>query len=283
LARPLQMCAARMLKSKIAITLMAGAALSLLATSAAHAQVLFEGYYSQNFNGLPTTGTLSDGSAVWTDENDTIGMEGWYASLTTIGPTTGSGNLGNLKSYGASGSTERSLGSLVTDSFGSVGVGAIYYGVYLFNLTGEDIMELNISYWGEQWRRASTTEPQRGTLTLEYSYDAEGITPGAFTNPVGYSALDFVAPIASSTATATALDGNAAANRTYLSSTLVLSTPWEANTGFWLRWTDINDPYSDNGLGIDDLVISVVPEPGAGLPLAAAALGAFVLVRRRRR
>src|SRR5205085_409398 len=64
------------------------------------------------------------------------------------------------------------------------------------------------------------------------------------------------------TSTAAALDGNAAANRTALSSTITVTV----NNGqeVWLRWKDINDANNDHGLAIDD--VSVTANGAAATP-----------------
>ena len=56
------------------------------------------------------------------------------------------------------------------------------------------------------------------------------------------------------TATAAALDGNAAANRVAISYALPVVIP--SGQEIMLRWEDINDSGNDHGLAIDDLSIS---------------------------
>ena len=67
-----------------------------------------------------------------------------------------------------------------------------------------------------------------------------------------YSPLDFVSPITG--ATATALDGNAAANRSAKSANLIVTVG--AGQEIWLRWADANDTGADHGLAIDDLSVT---------------------------
>src|SRR5207245_4574323 len=69
-----------------------------------------------------------------------------------------------------------------------------------------------------------------------------------------FSALDFISPVVGTTATA--LDGNAAANRQVFSSVLlpgvVVLPGWE----IFFSWYDVNDRGSDHGLGIDDFAVT---------------------------
>ena len=103
------------------------------------------GSYSQNFDGLITTG-----SGTWTD-NSTIAN--WYAQRsgngTTIAANNGSANTGNLYSYGTTSTTERALGSLGSSN---AAAGDFAYGVLLRNKSDVNITDIKITYTGEQWR-----------------------------------------------------------------------------------------------------------------------------------
>ncbi len=185
--------------------------------------------YSQNFDSLSST------NATWTD---TQTIPGWYANRTTINAGTGSSNTGSLYSFGASGNSERALGSVA-----SGGTGTIFYGARFFNDTGTTLNSLSISYIGEQWRNGGNTTQHK--LDFAYQIAATNITSGTWTDA---DSLDFTGPIA--TSTAGALDGNNSNNRVSLSNNL---------TGFslahgeeiWLRWADIDNAGSDHGLSID--------------------------------
>jgi hypothetical protein len=78
------------------------------------------------------------------------------------------------------------------------------------------------------------------------------------------------------------LDGNAAANRVFITDTITLPSAVPDGGTFYLRWHDWNDNGSaDHFLGIDDVqVSSVVPEPGT---LGMGLLGGMVLAFRCRR
>ena len=114
-------------------------------------------------------------------------------------------------------------------------------------------------------------------LEFQYQVAAAGTITDANTPATGwtdYNTLDFVSPTPG-TSTATALVGNDPANRTALSSSLVVSV----NPGqeIWLRWLDINDAGNDHGLGIDDfsvtpqgVVVDVPPSVVSTVPTAGA-------------
>ena len=81
-------------------------------------------------------------------------------------------------------------------------------------LTEDEIVStsLEIAYTGEQWRLGTASRADR--IDFEYSTDATTLSNGTWT---GVDTLDFTSPF---TTTTGALDGNAAANRTAISSTI---------------------------------------------------------------
>ena len=210
--------------------------------------------YTQNFNSLANSGT----SNPWT--NNTT-LSGWYAaqqngSLSTYRADNGSSNTGALYSYGSTGETERALGSVSSST-----PGTIYYGVRLENNTGVAITSLDIAYTGEQWRNGGNTAQQKLAFAYQVGDNLTSLTTGNWT---AVSTLDFTGPITGSTASA--LDGNAAANRVAISGTInVLIMPGQE---IMLRWMDINDAGNDHGLAIDDL--SVTPRTDVVLTASKA-------------
>lgn len=191
--------------------------------------------YSQNFDTLANAGS----NLVWT--NDTT-IDGWYASLTSYLFSAGTSTTGALYSFGSANSPDRALGSI-----GSNSTNNIFYGVRFINDTNATISALDIGYVGEQWRNGGNTVPHK--LDFQYQIAATSLTAGSWIN---FDALDFTGPIA--TATAGALDGNAAANRQSLSGSLtgLNLAPGEE---IWFRWLDPNDSGNDHGLAIDDFSI----------------------------
>ncbi|MBW4445657.1 MAG: hypothetical protein KME38_01955 [Spirirestis rafaelensis WJT71-NPBG6] len=192
--------------------------------------------YSQNFDSLLNSGTNN----TWTDDST---IDGWYSNRTVYLAGTGTNTTGALYSFGSTNATDRALGSVA-----SGGTNTIFYGVRFLNNTANTINSLNINYVGEQWRNGGNTTPQQ--LDFQYQIGATTITGGTW---IDFDSLDFTSPVA--TATAGALDGNVAANRATLSSTLsgITIAP---NQEIWLRWQDLNDAGNDHGLGIDDFSIS---------------------------
>ncbi len=209
--------------------------------------------YSQNFDSLANIGT----SSPWTND---VSLPGWYLG-TDANPTVtsylvgiGSGTTGGFYSFGSTLSTDRALGGLGSNSYyGASGSGKGYIGLILQNQTGATFTSLDISYTGEQWRNGGNATVQ----SLTFSYIISASIPTLTAPGTAFSALDFASP--THTTTSGALDGNLAANRTGLSSTItgiVIPDGWY----IMLRWIDLNDSGNDHGLAIDDL--SVTPQGG---------------------
>lgn len=201
-----------------------------------HAQILINSTgsaYTQNFNSLLQTGS----SNAWTD-NSTIA--GWYSTLSNYAASSGTGTGGGLYSYGASAApgdvTDRALGLLSTGST------FFRFAAQLKNTTGATVTSFSVSYTGEQWRQTANAQK----LVFEYSTDATSITTGTWT---AVTTLDFTALQATATG---ALDGNAGANRTAITGTVVASVPDQGI--IWFRWTKSGT--TSPGLAIDDLSIT---------------------------
>jgi hypothetical protein len=240
--------------------------------------------YTQNFDSLISSGT----SQPWTNDST---LPGWVlyhqpaaspVAITAYSADTGSSNAGSFYSYGSAGSTDRALGSLGSGGayFGSPASGSVagWFAVGLTNASGGDINSVDVSYDGEEWRNGGNTSAQQ--MIAQYGFGSSFTavanwiaTPASFT---------FTSPIA--TATAAALDGNAAANRTAgLGGTLDLTaTPWAASSTLWVRWIETNDLGNDHGLAVDNFSLNapVVPEPASA---ALLGLGVSALLMRRRK
>src|SRR5580765_5672253 len=184
---------------------------------------------TENFDTLASTGT----TIAWTD-NSTI--PGWYSTRAAYNSGTGSSTTGALYSFGVAGTnpvTDRALGSIASGT-----TTTIYQAARLTNNTGTTITSLDISYVGEQWRNGGNTTAH--TLTFQYQVVDPGVVTGANSPSTGWTTfapLSFTGPIA--TATAAALDGNAAANRTAIGATLTVTV--DAGREIWLRWQDPDD------------------------------------------
>lgn len=228
------------------------------------------GTYTQNFDTLPASGTttftgLTAPFDLAAAPANAAGMPGWTLASTVGTPSliagTGSGNAGAAYSFGASGSTERALGSVGS---GSV---APRFGLTLVNDTGTTITQFTLAYTGEQWRHGGAAAPNK--LTFTYAVGGTNLNTGTF---VAAAALDFTGLI--TTTTASALDGNLAANRTAapLSSTITGLT-WLPGQTLVLRWSDVDDAGSDDGLAIDDLSFTTpvaAPPPPPVTPVVAS-------------
>src|ERR1041385_6991508 len=206
---------------------------------------------TENFDTLSNTAGSTTNTALPT---------GWYITEGGGGARdneqyavdTGSSTTGDIYSYGAAASTERALGELRRGTLIPA------FGAKLTNNTGATITSLDISYTGEQWRFGGVHSTVADRLDFQYSVNATDLSTGTYLDA---NALDFNPPITAGTAGA--LDGNAAANRTAISSTITgLSIPNGAT--FFIRFNDVDATGADDGLAIDDL--SVTPHGGAASP-----------------
>lgn len=235
---------------------------SLALASQAHGaiSVTYNGSYSQSFDTLAISGTANT-----TLPTDWAFSETGTGANTTYAADTGSGNGGNTYSYGSAASTDRAFGGLqsgtVVPTFGAQ---------FKNDITGGTTIDLTLSYTGEQWRLGTAARVDR--LDFQYSTNATSLSTGTWTD---VNALDFTAPV--TVGTLGALNGNLTANRLSISSTFTITVAESAN--FWIRWTDLNASGADDGLAIDDLSITAVPEPSTAL---LGCLGVLGLLRRRR-
>jgi len=198
--------------------------------------------YVQDFN------TLSNVAGSTTN---TLAIPGWFLTESGGGARdneeysvdTGASTVGDSYSYGAAGSTERALGSVRSGTLIPV------FGACFTNDTGTAITKLLIAYTGEQWRLGSAGRTDE--LDFQYSTDATDLTTGNWT---AVPALNFVTL---DTVTVGAKDGNAAAERSAITSTIA---PVGIATGatFWIRWVDTDASGADDGLAIDDFALTSV-------------------------
>lgn len=202
--------------------------------------------YTENFN------TLSNSTA------SSITPTGWGFLETgananaTYSVSTGSSNGGDTYSFGASGSTDRAFGGLLSGSLTPI-IGACYT-----NNTGGAITSLAISYTGEEWRLG--TAGRTDQIDFQYSTDAVDLSNNATWTDV--DALDFSTP---NTITTGAKDGNSAGNNTAISSNITgLNIPNGAT--FFIRWTDFNASGADDGLSVDDFSLTPNGTGGGGQP-----------------
>ena len=208
--------------------------------------------YTQNFDTLSNT-------AGSTTNNLTI--PGWFLTESGGGARdneqyavdTGGSTTGDMYSYGAAGSTERALGQLRSGTLIPL------FGACFTNNTGASIGALSIAYNGEEWRLG--TAGRTDQMNFEYSTNATDLVTGTYSN---VAALNFVTP---DTATTGAKNGNAAADRTAISSSVPNLTIPNGAT-FWIRWNDVDATGADDGLAIDDFSLTPMGVSAAGVKVA---------------
>jgi predicted extracellular nuclease len=202
---------------------------------------------TENFDTLSNTAGSTTNTALPT---------GWYITETGGGARdneqyavdTGGSTTGDIYSYGAAAATDRALGALRSGTLIPL------FGAKFTNNTGATITSLNVAYTGEEWRLGTAARTDQ--ISFEISTSATDLSTGTYTN---VAALNFVTP---DTATTGAKNGNAAADRTALSTTISsLSIP--NGTSFFIRWTDVDATGADDGLAVDDF--SITPNGSGGV------------------
>jgi hypothetical protein len=207
------------------------------------------GSHTQNFNTLTTSTTAS----AWSD-NTTVAN--WYSQRTTTGTTiqadAGSTTAGTLYSYGASGNTERALGSIGS---GGATAGSFSHGVLLRNTSGTTMSNIRVSYTLEQWRNGNNSTPN--TITFWYKISTSTISalnPNSNGTWTQVTALSLSSPI--NTGAAGALDGNLSANRVAATNVAIPSLSLANNSFIMLKWEDPDHTGTDHGLAIDDVTVA---------------------------
>ncbi len=187
--------------------------------------------YTENFDGLGA------GSATWADNST---LTGWYAAVTNVttgvvGPYTtaytassgGSVSSSTLYALGASGSSERALGSPAsTTSQGMLGW-------RLVNSGSTTVSNLTVVYDAEQWRRDGTA-----VSTISVSYQIFSAGGGSLNTLGGWLAAPSSLTFSSvATGVATAIDGNYPTNRALWLTATLTGLSLQPNQEIWLKWT----------------------------------------------
>ncbi len=238
---------------RISLALALAAALSVLPVRPAGAQCV-----SLTTLGSASTQNFDTLSNVAGSTTNTLAIPGWFLTESGGGARdneqyavdTGGSTTGDMYSYGAAASTERALGQLRSGTLIPL------FGACFTNNTGSTITSLAIAYNGEEWRLG--TAGRTDQMNFEYSLNATDLVTGAWTS---VAALNFVTP---DTATAGAKNGNAAADRTALSSTIPALGIANGAT-FWIRWNDTDATGADDGLAIDDFSLTPNAVPPVNL------------------
>jgi hypothetical protein len=193
--------------------------------------------YSQNFDSLANTGTTN-----------TFLPAGWALSEsgnnanTSYAAGDGSSNSGNTWSYGSTSSTDRAFGGLLSSNL------APTIGAKFTNSTGSTITSLVLAYTGEEWRLGAANRTD--TLKFQYSLDATSLTTGTWISAtaLNYLTTDIIGA-------AGARDGNDPTKHTAISST-ISGLNIGNGSSFWIRWLDANASSSDDGLAVDDFLLT---------------------------
>lgn len=209
--------------------------------------------YTQDFDTLANTGTANS-----------LTINGWYlnedgSSAINNGQYqagTGSGTAGDVYSFGAAAATERAFGGLLSGSLTPT------IGAQFTNNSGSTITSLNVSYVGEMWRAGVLNRNAADRLDFQLSSNATSVITGTWTD---YDSLDYNS--SNTITTSGALDGNLATNQTAVSFSITsLSIP--SGASFWLRWTDFNVTGADDGLAIDNFVLTPAGAAAPGINLS---------------
>lgn len=240
------------------------------------AQIDFDGSnYFQNFNNLPTTGSLT------LSGTNTIGhhvavpnIPGWFAAKIagsgsdpmTINANHGTLTGGRLYSYGASSASDRALGTLAS------GTNTPAFGAAFVNTSGDTITAVRLNYRHEIWAAQGTTGSNVYEDRLEFAYglSSASVTVNNFltsSNMTAFAPLDAV----SSTSNAVlevqdgsnpsrARDGNSAEWASNISA-VITGLNWAPGQTLFIRWQDSDTPGFDAGHGIDDLSLSIAEDP----------------------
>lgn len=181
--------------------------------------------HTQDFNGLPSTGT-ADFSVL---------PEGWSVletgtnANTSLTADSGSSNSGNTYSYGSTGSSDRALGLLAS---GSV-TGRIQFRIV--NATGKGVDSLHVRFSAEQWRLGSgTTDSMAATI---HTNSGVAVPVPALTIRIDQGNSNLANPAANSGAQT-------------IEATIGTNIP--PNDTLVLTWTDVNAAGNDDGWAIDD-------------------------------
>jgi predicted extracellular nuclease len=197
--------------------------------------------YTQNFDTLANTGTTNN-----------LTVNGWYLDEAGTGAAnngqyaagTGSITTGDTYSFGATSSSERAFGGLLSGSLNPT-IGASFT-----NNTGSTVTALDVSFTGEMWRAGVANRGAADRIDFQLSSNATSLATGTW---VDYDNLDFNSP--NTLTAAGALNGNSATNQTSISSSITgLSIP--SGSTFWIRWTDFNISSSDDGLSVDNFSLT---------------------------
>lgn len=219
--------------------------------STAAAQISYTGgLIFQDFDSLPVSGGFSfTGKGPQELDQPPVsaaGLAGWSIYARVGSPLrflVDAGSLGtaSVYSYGLVGEADRALGSLG-------GAHVANLGLRLVNATGQTLTGFHLVFSGEQWRRGSNSTAN--VLNFGYRIQATPFNVDSGATFTAVPSLSFATPTA--IGVASELNGNLPSNRGERQAT-VSGLSWPAGSTLVLRWTDLDEAGSDDGLAVDDV------------------------------
>lgn len=230
---------------------------------------------TEDFNeGLPS----GSSTPTWVDNSV---FTGWYAFETgTSGSPadyriTSSGNSSAADLYqwrSSASSTDGALGTRPSSSTGDM-----MLGLRITNNTGMTLTEFTLSYIGEQWFESQTDQNNQFIVSYQIG-TVSSLDSGSWTT---IDALEYNTEHESGADTS--LIGSDLVNQVALSAETISSVVWEDETDIWIRWFDSNSSGFDQGIAIDDVNFSAIPELSNIALLLGGSVFAIASMCRRRK
>ncbi len=217
--------------------------------------------YTQNFDGLPSTGTfsLTGKGPINISQSPVNGtnLNSWQLFMVAGTGTSASFNIGTgsatgngMYSLGNAGNTDRSLGTLASS-------GGIYaFGLILTNNTENVLNKISISFNVEQWRKGGSGNKN----TWQFKWKTGIMADINQTVLQLDSNLNFSSRI--NTTGAGSLNGNLPENQQTIIYTLK-QIIWKPGEQLLLRWDDSDESGSDDVCSIDNFSLSAFLESSA--------------------
>ena len=252
---------------------------------ASSSALAFTGGYSESFDGLPATGslTLTDTGAAGA-QGGIPGLSGWQGArvggtaTTALTVAATPSNTGRLYAYGTGGSSDRALGLLASGST----ITAV--GIALQNASSRTFQRITLQFVREIWHTqgTSTANPFEDRIRFFWGIDTVGVTPANFLtyptltpHPVSDAispAANTVIGVSSGSTPDRVRSGQSAPWSGPVSATLT-GLQWAPGQTLFLRWQDADDAGFDAGIALDDLSIEATSGPfpvSVALPSASA-------------